>query len=113
MAGHVQQLGQQIAHDAGDLGRRGQGEVAPAAVVFGDVRAILDRDGGLAVEAEARAAAVSTRTMRAWAWSLRRNAACRAPGVTRSSANAPWPVSRRGSSTRLIRAPIDLGRRSR
>src|SRR5438445_531996 len=42
--------------------------------------------------------------MRAWAWSLRRNAACRAPGITRSSANAPWPVSRDGEEQAGARA---------
>src|SRR3984893_18558391 len=46
----------------------------------------------------------------ACAWSLRRNATCIAPGTRRSAVKAPWPVSNRGSSTRLTRAPIFFGR---
>src|SRR5882757_2804950 len=53
----------------------------------------------------------SIATMRAWAWSLRRNATCNAFGTCRSSTKLPCPVSSRGSSVRLMRAPMIFGRR--
>src|ERR1043166_4178645 len=59
------------------------------------------------------AAPVSIARMRACAWSLRRNAACSTPATCRSSTKLPSPVSRRGSSVRLMRAPTIFGRRSR
>src|SRR6476646_5786471 len=57
-----------------------------------------------------RAAAQSIDLMRACECSLRRNAACRARGAWRSSAKAPVPLRRRGSSVRLMRAPTIFGR---
>src|SRR5439155_14989099 len=58
----------------------------------------------------ARAFDESMAPMRAWAWLLRKNAICRTPATWRSSTKLPFPVSSRGSSVRLIRAPIILGR---
>src|SRR5262245_24881187 len=49
--------------------------------------------------------------MRACACSLRRNATWRTRATWRSSTYAPTPVSSRGSSTRLMRAPTIFGRR--
>src|SRR3974390_2352142 len=60
----------------------------------------------------ARAAAASIATMRAWAWSLRRNATCSAFAAARSSTKRPQPRKSRGSSLRLTRAPMSFGRRS-
>ena len=48
--------------------------------------------------------------IRACARSLRRNATCSAPGTMRSAVNAPCPVSKRRSSTRLTGAPMYFGR---
>src|SRR5579863_615675 len=58
----------------------------------------------------ARAAAASIARMRACGWSLRRKATCSARITCRSSVKAPLPVSRRGSSVRLMRAPTSFGR---
>src|SRR5688572_3474392 len=58
-----------------------------------------------------RAAAVSIETMRAWAWFERRKASASAPATCRSSTKLPAPVKSRGSSVRLIRAPMIFGRR--
>src|SRR6476620_5864874 len=57
-----------------------------------------------------RAASQSIALMHACECSLRRNATCRTRGVWRSSANAPVPLKRRGSSVRLMRAPTIFGR---
>ena len=54
----------------------------------------------------AAAAAVPMPEIKAWAWSLRRSATCNAPATMRSSVKVPRPVSSRGSSTRLTRAPM-------
>ena len=51
---------------------------------------------------------VSMRLMRACARSLRSTAACAMPGSTMSSMYWPWPVSKRGSSTRLRFWPMYL-----
>src|SRR5215212_5360269 len=61
----------------------------------------------------AAAASVSIDRMRAWARSLRRKATCSAWGTRRSSVKLPCPASRRGSSTRFMRAPTFRGRRPR
>src|SRR5687768_15482607 len=53
----------------------------------------------------AQALLVSTDTMRAWAWGLRRISMCSIPGSLKSSVKLPLPRMRRSSSTRLTRAP--------
>src|SRR5262245_29017925 len=60
----------------------------------------------------AAASAVSIPVMRACAWALRRMATWSRPGARLSSTKLPWPVSRRGSSSRWTAAPISLGRSS-
>ena len=51
------------------------------------------------------AAATSIRVRRAWAYGLRRKAACSSPGSSTSSTNSAWPRSSRGSSLRVTEAP--------
>src|SRR6185369_14592771 len=53
----------------------------------------------------AQALVVSTDTMRAWAWGLRRISMWSIPGSLKSSVKFPLPRMRRSSSTRLTRAP--------
>src|SRR3954453_4439625 len=56
------------------------------------------------------AAVVSIRTILAWHWLLRRKASCSARSGFRSAVYSPLPVSRRGSSVRLMGAPTFFGR---
>ncbi len=53
-----------------------------------------------------RAAAVSIRSMRAWACGLRTNTACSAPATAMSPTKRPRPVTRRTSSRRATASPI-------
>ncbi len=53
VARQVERLGQRIAHDAGNLRRGVEREGVAARLVFGEARARLDRDRGLAAHPEA------------------------------------------------------------
>src|SRR3990172_1116738 len=55
-----------------------------------------------------RAAVTSMLSRRAWAWSLRKKAACSSPGISTSSTNWACPVSKRGSSFRSTRCPMSF-----
>src|SRR5262249_25913904 len=71
--------------------------------------AIAPRSAALQARAtpgRARAAAVDTFVIRAWASVLRTTPRCRVPSRARSSTNRPWPVSRRWSSFRRGELPI-------
>src|SRR5215471_9542225 len=57
-----------------------------------------------------RAASTCRSVMRAWAYGLRKKAACSVPAIGISSTYCPKPWINAGSSRRLIRAPTNLGR---
>src|SRR5262245_29759035 len=57
-----------------------------------------------------RAASTCRPVMRAWAYGLRKKAACSVPAIRISSTYCPKPWINAGSSRRLIRVPTNLGR---